>query len=215
MTRILAVADEVVPSFFGDRLIDLDIDLIVACGDLPFDYLEYLREVSEVPLLYVPGNHDPSPIHRPITRLLPATFGPAEAERPHRCTNLDGRVEDELGLRIAGLGGSIRYNLGAHQYTQTEMRRRARRLAKTAGRRRLRDGRSTDILITHSPPLDCGDGPDGPHNGFSAFHTLISSLQPTMMLHGHIHPYGQQMPDRVLGATKIINVIPFRLIEID
>ena len=60
MTRILAVADEVDESLYGDKLDKLRPDLMVSCGDLPFDYLEYLVSRANVPLLYVPGNHDPS-----------------------------------------------------------------------------------------------------------------------------------------------------------
>src|SRR6266446_5141402 len=59
-TRILAVADEVDESLYGDRLPRLNPDLVLGCGDLPFDYLEYLVSRLDVPLLYVPGNHDAS-----------------------------------------------------------------------------------------------------------------------------------------------------------
>ena len=45
---------------YGDRLPSLNPDLVIGCGDLPFDYLEYLVSRLDVPLLYVPGNHDAS-----------------------------------------------------------------------------------------------------------------------------------------------------------
>jgi hypothetical protein len=35
------------------------------------------------------------------------------------------------------------------------------------------------------------------------------------MLHGHIHPHGFPRPDRTLGPTRIVNVVPYRLIELD
>ncbi|MGA8924490.1 MAG: hypothetical protein WB682_15225, partial [Candidatus Dormiibacterota bacterium] len=60
MTRILAVADEVDEKLEGDKLPALRPDVVLSCGDLPFDYLEYLVSRLDVPLLYVPGNHDPS-----------------------------------------------------------------------------------------------------------------------------------------------------------
>ncbi|MGC1286225.1 MAG: metallophosphoesterase, partial [Streptosporangiaceae bacterium] len=34
-------------------------DLILACGDLPFEYLGSLMNALDVPLVFVPGNHDP------------------------------------------------------------------------------------------------------------------------------------------------------------
>lgn len=42
MTRILAVSDEVEEHLCGDGLNTMKLDLIAACGDLPFDYLETL-----------------------------------------------------------------------------------------------------------------------------------------------------------------------------
>jgi hypothetical protein len=35
------------------------VDLVVACGDLPFEYLAHLVDGLDVPLVFVPGNHDP------------------------------------------------------------------------------------------------------------------------------------------------------------
>jgi predicted phosphodiesterase len=215
MIRILAVADEVSQALYGPRLKELRPDLILGCGDLPFDYLEYLRAKAEVPLLYVHGNHDPSP-RKPVTSTyLPAEYAQRSPPSAVGCVDLEDRWEDEVGLRIAGLGGSIRYNDGDNQFTQAEMRRRVRRLTRRARIRNWRDRRSVDVVIAHSPPLDCGDEGDGPHRGFAAFHRLIEQLEPKVMLHGHIHPHGRPRPDRTIGRTRIVNVIPYRLLEIE
>ncbi|MCZ6457661.1 MAG: metallophosphoesterase [Actinobacteria bacterium] len=215
MIRILAVADEVSQALYGPRLKELRPDLILGCGDLPFDYLEYLRAKAEVPLLYVHGNHDPSP-RKPVTsNYLPAEYAQRSPPSAVGCVDLEDRWEDEVGLRIAGLGGSIRYNDGDNQFTQAEMRRRVRRLTRRARIRNWRDRRSVDVVIAHSPPLDCGDEGDGPHRGFAAFHRLIEQLEPKVMLHGHIHPHGRPRPDRTIGRTRIVNVIPYRLLEIE
>jgi predicted phosphodiesterase len=60
--KILAVSDEVV-----ERLYSLcsnghfgDIEVILGCGDLPYPYLENLLTMLNIPLFYVPGNHDPN-----------------------------------------------------------------------------------------------------------------------------------------------------------
>ena len=37
-----------------------EIELILGCGDLPYPYLENLLTFLNVPLFYVPGNHDPN-----------------------------------------------------------------------------------------------------------------------------------------------------------
>ncbi len=127
MPRILAVADEVDESLGGEALAQLRPDLVLSAGDLPFDYLEYLVTVLNVPLLYVPGNHDPALRERrgelawPPSVELKDTRDPVG---PLGCTNVEGRIEDVAGIRVAGLGGSVRYREGPNQYTQKEMRRR-------------------------------------------------------------------------------------------
>ena len=142
--RILAVADEVAESLYGDTLKELRPDLVLAAGDLPFDYLENLVSRTDVPLLYVPGNHDPE------LKLGDSTFEGLSAKfdgsGPAGCINVDGRIEAAAGVWIAGLGGSIRYNEGPNKYTQREMRWRARKLEWRARLRRRR----IDILLT--PP---------------------------------------------------------------
>ncbi len=215
MIRVLAVADEVDQALYGPRLNDLRPDLVLACGDLPFEYLEYLRAEAGVPLLYVRGNHDPSSSGTNVSAYLPAEYFARSPRRVIGCVSVEDRWEDECGLRIAGLGGSVRYNNGDNQYTQTEMRGRVRRLTRRARMRRWRDGTSIDIMVTHSPPLNCGDETDGPHRGFSAFHRLVERIEPKLMLHGHIHPYGKPRPDRTIGNTRVVNVVPYRLLEIE
>ena len=71
-----------------------------------------------------------------------------------------------------------------------------------------------DVLLTHAPPLGLGDGEDKPHEGIEALHSALSRLEPTYHLHGHIHPFGQSMPDRQVGPTTVRNVIPWKVIEI-
>ncbi|HEY7476816.1 MAG TPA: metallophosphoesterase [Actinomycetota bacterium] len=214
MPRILAIADEPFPGM--PDLTTAHPDLVLSCGDLPWEDLELIVDLANVPLLFVPGNHDPS--------LRPASeppFPPRIAVRdledppgPRGCINLDGAIADVAGLRIAGLGGSIRYCPGPNQYTQREMARRARKLARRASLKRRRDGRGVDVLITHSPPKGLGDDDDKAHEGFEAFHGLIAALRPQLVLHGHIHPHGTPRPDRRLGDTRLVNVVPYKVIEL-
>jgi hypothetical protein len=220
VTRVLALADEVHGAFYGDRLLELRPDLVVGCGDLPFDYLEYIVTMLNVPLLFVPGNHDPDlsePAHNPhLPPIMPTPIADvfAEPPGPSGCTSVDCRVVDAAGLRVAGLGGSIRYSPGANQYTQGEMRRRALRLEWRITRRKLVDRRGIDLLVTHSPPAGVSDGTDPAHRGFEAFHRLMARLRPRMLLHGHVHPYGQASPDQTVGRTRVVNAVAYRLLEV-
>jgi Icc-related predicted phosphoesterase len=126
---------------------------------------------------------------------------------PPGAVNADGRVVDVAGLRVAGLGGCVRYRDGPNQYTDGQLARRARRLRRRAQWRRMRDGRSVDVLLTHAPPRGVGDGDDPPHRGFSALPRLIARLRPALLLHGHVHPYGMPTPDLRLGDTVVRNVV--------
>lgn len=222
MTRILAIADEVEPSLYSEAVTGIACDLIVSCGDLPFDYLEYLVTMLNVPLVYVPGNHDPDlSVPGPGARDAlggAAIFGlPHTAQEPpgpRGCSNADGRIVEAAGLVLAGLGGSQRYSGGPNQYDETEMARRARRLARRAAWRRLSGRGRVDVVIAHSPPLGLGDRGDLPHRGFQALSDLAGRLEPRLLIHGHVHPHGGEMPDRALGPTTVVNAVPKRLLEL-
>jgi Icc-related predicted phosphoesterase len=219
--RILAVSDEVDPRLETPLAKRLHPDVLLAAGDLEKDYLEYLTNLFEVPLVFVPGNHDPdqSDLRRSRGGLLLRAGLPAAEIGPAGGLNADGVVVDVgLGtgaLRVAGLGGSIRYRPGPNQYSQREQGRRGRRLVRRAHRAQRRDGRDIDILLTHSPPLGCGDADDPPHRGFAALHDVVTALRPRLLLHGHIHPFGQPAPDRFLDDTRVVNVVGHKLLEFD
>jgi Icc-related predicted phosphoesterase len=71
-----------------------------------------------------------------------------------------------------------------------------------------------DIVLTHAPPRGLGDGDDAPHHGFTCLHDLVAALRPRLLLHGHIHPYGQRMPDRMIGETRVVNVVGRRTMKL-
>jgi len=205
--RVLAIADEIADALWGSALQDLLPDVIVACGDLPFEYLENIVSRTDRPLLYVPGNHDPDLRAADGWRVMsPLAMPPG----PAGCINVDGRVEEAGGLRIAGLGGSVRYRPGPNQYTQRQMALRALRLEIKV---RL-SGKPVDVLITHSPPAGYGDSEDAPHRGFVALERLVRRLSPRYLIHGHVNQYGPRKPVPQIGRTLIVNAIPSRLLEI-
>ena len=58
--KILVLADDeskVLYEHFDPEKIR-DVDLILACGDLRRNYLDFFASVSRAPVLYVLGNHD-------------------------------------------------------------------------------------------------------------------------------------------------------------
>jgi Icc-related predicted phosphoesterase len=166
-----------------------------------------------VPLLYVPGNHDPSLVP-PDMSWMPLRTELSPMPGPQGCTNIDGRVVDELGLRIAGLGGSVRYKEGPNQYSQAQMTWRALKLEFRIRLKRVRAGRKLDVLVAHAPPFGLAEAKDAAHVGFVAILRLVQHFQPLLLVHGHIHPFGRVLPERRVRATRVVNVVPSRMIDI-
>ncbi len=179
------------------------LDLILSCGDLPYDYLEYLVDAFGAPLLYVHGNHD----------------HPIEGERgviasPQGGREIEGKLVREAGLWVAGLGGSPRYTArGGYQYTEAEMRRRALALDLRLRVARLR-GHGLDILLTHAPPQGIHDGPDPAHQGFAAFLAILERHRPRYHVHGHSYPRPGHPSRTRYGQTEVIHVRGHTVLEV-
>jgi Icc-related predicted phosphoesterase len=211
--KILALSDQVVEHLYSPLIKERfgDVDMVVGCGDLPSYYLDYIVSMLNVPLALVPGNHD-LPMTSPNAEQAPESAGTARWSG-----SIDGIVVEEQGLLLAGLGGSIRYRPdGVHQYTQAEMRGRVLRMAPRLYWNRLRHGRFLDILVTHAPPRGIHDAEDPAHVGFMVFNRFIAHFRPRYLLHGHSHVYRRcDITTSQVGGTTIINVYPYRVIEVD
>jgi hypothetical protein len=217
VVRVLAVSDEVDEGLCANVGLAGGAELIAACGDLPFDYLRYLMNALDVPLVFVPGNHDPDLSGYRVSRAgLTLRAGlPAQPPWPDGAVCAEGRIVDVAGLRIAGLGGCRRYSGGPNQYSDRQQSRRARALSRRARWRRMRDGRRVDVLLTHAPPRGVGDGDDPVHQGFTALNRLAARLQPALLLHGHVAACEVASPDRPLGGTTVYNAVGRHLIDIE
>ena len=101
MVCVLAVSDEVDERLCADLSPVRAAELIVACGDLPFDYLGYLMNGLDVPLVFVPGNHDPNLTgYRSSRAGLTLRAGmPARPPWPDGAINADRKVVEAAGLR--------------------------------------------------------------------------------------------------------------------
>jgi calcineurin-like phosphoesterase family protein len=213
----LAVSDVVENGLLADLSPVHGTELIFACGDLPFDYLGYLMNALDVPLVFVPGNHDPDLSGYRMSRAgLTLRAGmPVRAPWPAGALNAEGRIVDVAGLRVAGLGGCRRYGSGPNQYTDRQQARRARSLARRARLSQARDGRRVDVLLTHAPPRGVDDGADPAHQGFTAVNVLITRLRPAVALHGHVHRAAEADQGRRLGETMVRNVTGRHLLDIE
>ena len=163
------------------------VELILSAGDLAPSYLEYLVTLTNLPLLYVRGNHDSIYDVDPpqgciciedniaeiyydadsgrlrairlgrtrkasnfekdmLTQLMPAWKGELPGHQYYYSPGYDSsgrggivwgristreRLSARTGiLRIAGLGGSMRYRKGRDMYTEAEMSGRVRQLER-------------------------------------------------------------------------------------
>ncbi len=196
--KVLVLADEEVKSLWDyyDPAKTKDVELIISCGDLKPQYLEFLESMVNCPLLYVRGNHDTK------YDLFP----------PLGCIDIDDKVYDYKGLRIAGLGGSMRYHGGKDMYTEEEMRKRIARLNRQV---LLMNG--VDVLVTHAAAKGYGDMEDRPHVGFECFNEFMDRWKPKYMLHGHVHKtynYQFQRERTHASGTRIINAYEYVTLDI-
>lgn len=184
--KILAVSDVESPflyDYYKPGKLD-GYDLIIACGDLSAEYLEFLVTMAGCPLLYVHGNHDDY------------------RREPEGCICIDNTVYEYNGVRIAGLPGCHRYRDGKYMFTEHEMETMVRKL-----KRPIHKLRGIDILVTHAPARHLNDFDSVTHRGFECFHTLLDHYRPALFVHGHIHTcYGARIPRRsVHGETVVVN----------
>ncbi|MCI8758346.1 MAG: metallophosphoesterase [Oscillospiraceae bacterium] len=195
--KILLVSDKESPyywDYYQPGRLD-GIDLIISCGDLKANYLSFLVTMGRARVLYVHGNHDRTYEMRP----------------PEGCDCIEDKLVTVNGLRILGLGGSIQYSGGPHQYTERQMARRIRKL-----RFQLWRAGGVDLVVTHSPARGYGDGEDYAHRGFECLLSLLDRYKPMYMVHGHVHMcYGADLP-RVhqRGETTIINAYERYILDI-
>lgn len=196
--KVLVVSDAVSRTVYSETVHERfpDIDLVLSCGDLPYDYLEYIVSALNVPLLYVHGNHD-----RPLL-----TDG-ADLTHPRGCVNVHRRIAMTKGLLIAGLEGSPRYRLNEpFQYTDRQVRAIIRRMTPRLIANRLLRGRALDVLITHSPPQGIHDHSDPAHQGFRALLGFVRRFRPRYLIHGHTYPRRGSTSRTTYQGCQVIQV---------
>ena len=195
--RVLTVSDRVEPVLYNqlDRPQFEGVELILACGDLPPEYLSFLAAKLDVPLYYVRGNHDLR----------------YKAKAPQGCINLDSDLVQFGGKIILGLEGSGWYSGGPYQYTENQMRWKIQRL-----RPHIWWKGGVDIIMTHAPPRHIHDAEDRCHRGFKSFRWLINKYSPQYFIHGHIHAHFIDPSQRitVVNHTKVINSYGYHLFDV-
>ena len=207
--KVLSISDKVIPFIYSPQVKTFfhDVDFVIACGDLPYYYQEYLISVLNIPLFFVRGNHDPLIEYRESSQ----SYYPLGGIDLHR------RVVFSQGVIIAGVEGSVRYNSReAFQYTQREMWYHVFRLVPAMLMNRLLRGRFLDVFVTHAPPWGIHDESDFVHQGIKAFRWLLGTFKPRYHFHGHIHVYHPEtVTETRFGETAVINTYGYQTTDLD
>jgi Icc-related predicted phosphoesterase len=207
--KLLTVSDKEVSLIYSPQIKQRfkDVDLTVSCGDLSYYYLEYIVSSLDIPLYYVRGNHAKAVEY--------GCAGPRKA--PWGAIDLHRKVlrDPKTGLLMAGIEGSLRYNKGSHQYTQSQMWSMVLQLVPALLWNKIRYGRYLDVFVTHAPPWGIHDQNDRAHQGVKAFNWLIKTFQPTLHLHGHIHVYTPMVTtETMVGNTLVLNTFGYRKLNL-
>lgn len=195
--RILTISDFIDKSLtqmVEDKTLE-PVDLIISCGDMAPEYLSFLRDRLDRPLLFVKGNHD-------IRYNL---------SNPVGCENIHAKIVRFKNLNILGLEGSLWYNGGVNQYTDNEMQK----IISGMWLGLWRKG-GVNIVVTHAPPRHIHDAEDRCHMGFESFVKLIHKRKPKVFIHGHIHKDFKTNNERIsrISNTKVINTCGYTILEV-
>lgn len=195
--NIMVLADHKSKSLYDyyDQEKMKDIDLIISCGDLEAEYLDFFATLCHVPVLYVKGNHD----------------GRYDEKPPEGCICIEDDIYVYQGIRILGLGGSMEYIPGAkNQYTEQKMKWRIWKMSF-----KLWKHKGFDILVAHAPAYQVNDLEDLPHRGFAVFRTLIEKYEPKFFFHGHVHAnYSRNFKRKdTFQNTTVINAYEYYVVE--
>ncbi|MDR1319318.1 MAG: metallophosphoesterase [Treponema sp.] len=198
--KILCVSDQIDPLVYSSGIKQRfgEVNFILSAGDLPMDYLDFVSSSLNKPLYFIFGNHY------------------AEDRDGSGGVHIGTKAVREEGLLIAGLGGSMRYNRGKNQYTESEMYLEIFKLLPRLFFNRLFHGRYLDILLTHAPPRGIHDHKDKCHTGFKAFLWFMKVFRPKYLIHGHIHLYDlSDIRSTRWCDTLVINAYSHYIIDID
>ncbi len=168
-------------------------DLILISGDVAFNSTNSAFSIiqrlsgSKTPVFFVPGNMDSLEL--------------AWAKSPSLVKCIHGRCEEIGGFSFVGVGGAIRGPFHTpFENTEEEIHQTLQKAARDCQNEHL-------VLVSHVPPKDTSldlTG-SGVHVGSNAVREFIETMQPILVVCGHIHE--ARGTDKI-GRTLILNPGP-------
>lgn len=244
--KILCVSDQIDPLIYNQNASKNfpDVDLILCAGDLPMDYVDFIVSVFNKPTYFVFGNHDlkefkfyhktqgaahPAIAGDPTTSAsIEIDFNSLSHDHHHGASyvgfkNIAVRkfsIINKKGIKtpllISGISGSIKYNNGLCQYTDTQMMFHLLKLVPGLLINKILYGRYVDIFLTHATPFKVHDHQDPCHVGFKSFNKFLKFFKPEFMVHGHIHLYDQREERvSVYEDTTVVNAFAHYILNFE
>ena len=227
--KFLCVSDQIDPLIYSTSVKERygDVDAVLCAGDLSMEYVDFIVSSLGKPTFFIFGNHNMEEFH--LYEKIPGTDKVQQTQTGgHGADYVSGRVlrpkflkfknkdGNTTPLLIAGLSGSLRYNNGRCQYTESQMKRKLLKLLPALLWNKIRYGRYLDILLTHVSPRHVHDREDQCHKGFECFNRFIIRFRPALLVHGHIHLYDLQAR-RVTEVenTTVVNAYSRVIIEMN
>lgn len=226
--KILIVSDQIDPFIYSCSITELfgDVDCVLCAGDLSMDYIDFIVSTLNKPTFFVFGNHNIEKLkyfHKEARKeneriegfSCGAVYAGFKVLREKNLMWTHPTSKKSSPLLIAGISGSIDYNHGLCQYTESEMRFKLLKLVPQLIYNKIKYGRYLDIFLTHATPRHVHDHEDNCHRGFNAFNKFIKRYKPIYMVHGHIHLYDQSEP-RIsrYDDTIVVNAYGHYVIEL-
>lgn len=231
--KILCVSDFVDPMIYNQNVKEVfsDVDLILAAGDLPLDYIDFMVTILNKPTYWIFGNHNLKEYkyycrdHQNAPQHM--TKNASDTTHFHGGTHLGFKTavcpslsytnpknRKQTPLLIAGIDGSLKYNNGECQFTEGQMKFKLLCMIPQLIMNKIKYGRYLDIFLTHASPRHIHDHEDQCHKGFECFNWFLQKFKPSVMIHGHIHLY--DMREERIGKyydTTVINAYSHVLID--
>jgi uncharacterized protein len=174
------------------------LDGILGCGDLEPEWLAFLADSFNTPLVYVRGNHDRGGQWRERPLLVPRWLDA-------------GRIERLAGIPVVGLEWPGVDTSGNRRRPWIAWRQALGIARRLIGARLWR---SPIIVISHVPPAGVGDAHDAYHVGFDAYRWLLGRIAPPIWLHGHTTTASVTRLVERSGPTVVANATGALLVEL-
>ena len=227
--KFLCVSDQIDPFVYSTTAKERykDIDGVIAAGDLPLNYLDFIVTTLNKPLYFVYGNHDLKgydyykggqkglDFNSQMKNSCGGDYVSNKVIRDKRIQFADSNGK-KSPLLIAGVSGSKKYNNGADQWTEGQMKRQLMKLVPKLIMNKIIYGRYLDIFVTHASPRHIHDKEDLCHQGFQCFNWFIKKFSPSLFVHGHIHLYDLQAKRMTnVKNTTVLNAFSRVIVQID